>query len=70
MVGKKSMGLYGWKQLVMWSLEHACLDDGEREVILKQWKILWSDFLRNVIAWDDRKRGVGTASAVEEKPKI
>ncbi|KAM0454872.1 hypothetical protein ACHAPV_008245 [Trichoderma viride] len=62
MVGKKSMGLYGWKQLVMWSLEHACLDDEEREVILKQWKILWSDFLMNVIAWD-RKRG----GAVEAK---
>lgn len=46
----------------MWSLEHACLDDEEREVILKQWKILWSDFLMNVIAWD-RKRG----GAVEAK---
>lgn len=56
MVGKKSMGLYGWKQLVMWSLEHACLDDDERKEIMDHWKVLWSDFLMNVIAWD-RKRG-------------
>lgn len=68
MVGKKSMGLYGWKQLIMWSLEHACLDDEEREEILERWKILWREFLINVINWD-RKRG-DSASAVEEKPKM
>lgn len=52
----------------MWSLEHACLDDEEREEILERWKILWREFLINVINWD-RKRG-DSASAVEEKPKM
>lgn len=69
MVGKKSMGLYGWKQLVMWSLEHACLDDAEREEIMESWKILWREFLIKVIDWD-RKRGGDSAHAVEEKSKM
>lgn len=69
MVGKKSMGLYGWKQLVMWSLEHACLDDGEREEIMESWKILWREFLMKVIDWD-RKRGGDSAHTVEEKSKM
>jgi adenosine deaminase CECR1 len=69
MVGKKSMGLYGWKQLVMWSLEHACLDDEEREEIMESWKILWREFLIKVIDWD-RKRGGDSAYAVEEKSKM
>lgn len=68
MVGKKSMGLYGWKQLVMWSLEHACLDDNERKEIMEHWETLWRKFLVNVVDWD-RTRGE-TASAVEEKSKM
>ncbi|EHK44738.1 hypothetical protein TRIATDRAFT_174005, partial [Trichoderma atroviride IMI 206040] len=49
MVGKKSMGLYGWKQLVMWSIEHACLGDDERKEIMDHWEVLWREFLMKVI---------------------
>lgn len=68
MVGKKSMDLYSWKQLVMWSLEHACLDDNERKEIGDNWKILWEKFLDNVIAWDEEEGE--TTSVVKEKSKM
>ncbi|KAL7940322.1 hypothetical protein V8C42DRAFT_356331 [Trichoderma barbatum] len=45
MVGKADMGLYGWKQLAMWSLEHACLSEKEKLYMLYEWKILWEKFL-------------------------
>ncbi|KAK1246362.1 hypothetical protein MKX08_000164 [Trichoderma sp. CBMAI-0020] len=69
MVGKKSMGLYGWKQLIMWSIEHACLDDDERKEIMDHWEVLWREFLMKVIDWD-RKRGGDAASTVGEKSKM
>ncbi|KAL7811595.1 Metallo-dependent hydrolase [Trichoderma gracile] len=45
MVGRADMGLYGWKQLVMWSLDHACLSDKERETMFREWEQLWLEFL-------------------------
>ncbi|EGX94640.1 adenosine deaminase [Cordyceps militaris CM01] len=50
LIGKADMSLYGWKQLVLWSMEHACLDDGERGAILQQWERMWDDFLQWVVA--------------------
>ncbi|EQK98340.1 adenosine deaminase [Ophiocordyceps sinensis CO18] len=35
MVGKADMDLYGWKQLALWSLEHACLEGPERAAMLR-----------------------------------
>lgn len=49
MIGKEDMGLYGWKQLVLWSLEHACLTDDEKARILGQWELQWELFLHEVI---------------------
>ncbi|KAL7931626.1 hypothetical protein V8C35DRAFT_282616 [Trichoderma chlorosporum] len=53
MVGKADMGLYGWKQLAMWSIEHACLSDKEKENILYEWNQLWDAFLN----WVDEEYG-------------
>ncbi|CAM1505731.1 Fc.00g113680.m01.CDS01 [Cosmosporella sp. VM-42] len=50
MVGKADMGLFGWKQLVMWSLEHACLDNDEYAKVLAQWEQQWERFVRWVIS--------------------
>lgn len=61
MVGKADMGLYGWKQLVMWSLEHSCLSDKERENMLHEWKQLWNEFLD----WVEKTYG-----DVEDEAKI
>lgn len=49
MAGKADMGLYGWKQLALWSLEHACLSDVEYLRIVEQWELDWSQFVDWVI---------------------
>jgi len=46
MVGKADMDLFGWKQLVLWSLEHACLGDAERRRVLLAWEAQWDEYLR------------------------
>ncbi|KOS22440.1 Adenosine deaminase CECR1 [Escovopsis weberi] len=48
MAGKADMGLWGWKQLILWSLEHACLDADERPAIMKMWENRWQEFLQEV----------------------
>lgn len=53
MIGKADMTLYGWKQLVLWSLEHACLDETEKSQTLEKWETLWEKFLHEV----DEKHG-------------
>ncbi|UKZ57364.1 hypothetical protein TrVGV298_011217 [Trichoderma virens] len=53
MVGKADMGLYGWKQLAMWSIEHACLSEKETEKMLNEWNQLWNRFLD----WVDEEYG-------------
>jgi hypothetical protein len=30
MVGKADMTVHGWRQLIKWSIEHACVDEKER----------------------------------------
>ncbi|KAK7426610.1 hypothetical protein QQZ08_006940 [Neonectria magnoliae] len=49
MVGKDDMGLYGWKQLILWSLQHACLDEAEFAEVSTQWEAKWKEFLRWLI---------------------
>ncbi|KPM45013.1 hypothetical protein AK830_g1506 [Neonectria ditissima] len=49
MVGKDDMGLYGWKQLILWSLKHACLDEAEFAEVSTQWETKWTEFLRWLI---------------------
>lgn len=50
MIGKKDMTLFGWKQLIEWSLEHACLSEQEYDVIRKDWAKRWDQFLDETIA--------------------
>lgn len=49
MVGKADMGLFGWKQLALWSLEHACLSDSERPAVVRDWEQKWKQFVEWVI---------------------
>ncbi|KKO96942.1 hypothetical protein THAR02_10950 [Trichoderma harzianum] len=46
MVGKADMGLFGWKQLAMWSIDHACLNEEEREIMRYEWNQQWNEFLK------------------------
>ncbi|KAI5459281.1 adenosine deaminase [Mariannaea sp. PMI_226] len=50
MIGNTNMGLYGWKQLILWSLEHACLDEQEYRQTLAQWEQQWEAFIHWIIA--------------------
>ncbi|PNY27610.1 Adenosine deaminase-like protein [Tolypocladium capitatum] len=61
MVGKADMDLYGWKQLVLWSIEHACLTDGEKDKILRQWEAEWEVFL----AWVVERYGAAARDEAE-----
>lgn len=49
MIGKSNMGLFGWKQLILWSLEHACLGDEEYTDVMSNWETLWLQFLQAVV---------------------
>ncbi|CAI6090301.1 unnamed protein product [Clonostachys chloroleuca] len=49
MIGKNDMGLAGWKQLILWSIEHSCMNDAERETALEQWNQEWEEFLKWVV---------------------
>ncbi|KAH7151685.1 hypothetical protein B0J13DRAFT_246328 [Dactylonectria estremocensis] len=49
MIGKADMGLYGWKQLILWSLQHSCLEPAEFERMSAMWEKKWKDFLKWLI---------------------
>ena len=49
MVGKDDMTLYGWRQLIEWSLEHACLTQRELTNIKVRWGEKWDIFLNWVV---------------------
>ncbi len=49
LIGKADMGLYGWKQLVLWSIQHSCLGDDERDHLQREWEGLWAAFLEWLI---------------------
>ena len=54
------MSLYGWKQLILWSIEHSCLSESERERIVHEWELLWKQFLNEVeeeYDMDDEREG-------------
>jgi len=42
MVGSYSMNIHGWRQLVLWSIEHSCLDNEEKvranAILAREWE--------------------------------
>jgi adenosine deaminase CECR1 len=49
MVGKADMGLAGWKQLILWSLEHSCMSEEEKAAAAETWEAAWEEFLQWVV---------------------
>jgi adenosine deaminase CECR1 len=45
MAGKSDMDLFGWKQLILWSIYHACLDKDDLSDIMDKWEEHWDTFL-------------------------
>lgn len=41
--------MHGWRQLIEWSLQHACMEEGLREIAEKMWLERWDQFLDLVI---------------------
>jgi len=53
MVGKEDMTVFGWRQLIEWSLEHACMSPAEYADVYEHWEEAWDGFL----LWVVRKYG-------------
>ena len=43
------MTLYGWRQMIEWSMEHACMSPSEYASVYEHWKAAWEQFLDWVI---------------------
>lgn len=43
------MTLYGWKQLIEWSLQHSCLSKDEYASIHGEWEQKWDMFLDHIV---------------------
>lgn len=64
--GDQAMTLHVCKQLIQWSIEHACLDDKERLEIQGEWETRWGEFIRWINATNAFAVG---AEPREEKAK-
>lgn len=49
MIGKEDMTLFGWKQLIEWSLEHACMSKDEYAAVHREWAKRWDVFVDEVV---------------------
>ncbi|KAL2275041.1 hypothetical protein FJTKL_02580 [Diaporthe vaccinii] len=49
MIGKPDMTLFGWKQLINWSLDHSCLSPAEHRDAQRAWEMRWERFLDEAI---------------------
>ncbi|KAI1504763.1 hypothetical protein F5X99DRAFT_405764 [Biscogniauxia marginata] len=63
MVGHNKINLYGWEQLARWSIDHACLDQAERERVLAEWQTRWREFVAAI-----KNSDTGRDSSVKEIP--
>ncbi|OLN85255.1 Adenosine deaminase CECR1-A 1 [Colletotrichum chlorophyti] len=64
MVGKTDMTLYGWRQLIEWSLEHSCMSSDELKDVRAEWEKRWENFLDWAIAEYDN------VQTLEDEPKV
>ncbi|KAH8809299.1 hypothetical protein F5884DRAFT_822343 [Xylogone sp. PMI_703] len=49
MIGSAAMDLYGWKQLIVWSLEKSCMTSDELVAVMTRWEKKWEEFCRWVV---------------------
>ena len=48
-VGSDDMTIYGLRQLVQWSLDHACMDTAERQLVRQNWEVYWEKWIHWII---------------------
>ncbi|RFU31641.1 hypothetical protein B7463_g4687, partial [Scytalidium lignicola] len=49
MIGSTAMDLYGWKQLIMWSLEKSCMTQDELKAVNAVWEKKWEEFCQWIV---------------------
>jgi adenosine deaminase CECR1 len=49
MAGKSDMTLYGLRQLVEWSIDHSCMEDGLKKEVRQSWKAMWLVFCERIV---------------------
>lgn len=60
------MSIHGWKQLAVWSLEHACLDEGEQTKAKAIFEREWEGFCGWVVeTFGQLARGLREIDAAE-----
>lgn len=47
------MSLFGWKQLILWSIEHSCMNNEERSKVIAEWEKAWVKFLNWIVEYHD-----------------
>lgn len=62
------MTLYGWKQLIEWSLQHSCLSRDEYASIHGAWVKNWDKFLDEILAEFDHLLEKKTEAEAAARP--
>ena len=73
-IGKSDMTLHGWRQLIEWSIDHACLNEAEHAEVKQAWKESWENFLGYVLEYEAKIKAEEDAAkaqrdALEEEAK-
>ncbi|KAK4124510.1 Metallo-dependent hydrolase [Parathielavia appendiculata] len=48
MAGKRDMTLFGFRQLIEWSITHSCMDDTKKKKVYRELEAIWVDFVTKV----------------------
>jgi adenosine deaminase CECR1 len=48
MAGKRDMSLFGFRQLIEWSIKHSCMDPKTKRSVHEEWKEMWAEFVNSI----------------------
>ncbi len=48
MAGKRDMTLFGFRQLIEWSIKHSCMDQRTKTSVHAQWESMWAGFVSRI----------------------
>ncbi|KAK4096377.1 Metallo-dependent hydrolase [Parathielavia hyrcaniae] len=66
MAGKRDMTLFGFRQLIEWSIEHSCLESAKKIKVKREWEAMWDAFVAGILkgAFGGRQAGASSSSSV------
>ncbi|KAL2192819.1 hypothetical protein P885DRAFT_72682 [Corynascus similis CBS 632.67] len=50
MAGKRDMTLFGFRQLIEWSIKHSCMDGKTKKSVHSDWEQMWKAFVNRIVA--------------------